>query len=130
MSGIKISKNRKLNIVMVSLVSILVSIPFFVPSKSVSAGEPTMIQDSTVTYQKDIAPLIKKSCSPCHFPETGKKEPLDTYDATKDYADDILERVQLPKETKKFMPFKSKKEPWSAEEIKLFKTWIDLDMPK
>jgi len=82
-----------------------------------------------LSYQKDISPVIQAHCSPCHFPETGKKKFLDTYTAAKDNIDSILYRVQLPPDNPKFMPWKSKKEPLSDSLIQVFKLWKSQGMP-
>ncbi len=71
-----------------------------------------------------------QKCTPCHFPERGRKEMLDTYKATKKYASDIIKRVQLSPEEIKFMPFKSKRPALTKEELKLFNDWIAQNMPK
>ncbi|MGE0569272.1 MAG: hypothetical protein AB7O73_15140 [Bacteroidia bacterium] len=81
------------------------------------------IEQSLVTYTKDISPILSERCTPCHFPETGKKKLLNTYDAAKDNIDQIIEMVQLPKDDKNFMPFKSKKEPLNDSLINVLKTW-------
>lgn len=83
-----------------------------------------------VSYATDIAPIITRSCSPCHFPAEGKKEPLNTYEAVKDHVSDILTRVQLPVTDMKYMPFKGKKAPLTEAEIQLMKDWVALKMPK
>jgi hypothetical protein len=77
----------------------------------------------TVTYEKDIKPLMLNHCTPCHFPEKGKKKMLDTYVATKDNISEILTRIQLPADDERFMPFRSKMPPLSADQIQLFKDW-------
>jgi hypothetical protein len=82
-----------------------------------------------LSWQKDISPVMQIHCSPCHFPETGKKKFLDTYTATRDNIDSILYRVQLPPDNPKFMPFKSKKEPLSDSLIQIFKLWKVQGMP-
>lgn len=53
--------------------------------------------------------MMLASCSPCHFPESGKVKPLDTYEATAKNIDDILSRVQLPIDHEGYMPFKKAK---------------------
>lgn len=83
-----------------------------------------------VTYVKDIAPIMQARCTPCHFPEQGKKKFLDTYGAVKTNIDDILARVQLPVTDEDFMPYKSKKEPLSDSLIMVFKQWKALNMPE
>jgi len=84
----------------------------------------------SLSYQKDIAPVMQVRCSPCHFPDKGgQKKPLNTYEAARDNIDDILYRVQLPKEDIKFMPFMSKREPLSDSLIQVFKLWKAQEMP-
>ncbi len=83
-----------------------------------------------ISYEKDISPIMVRSCTPCHFPEEGKKKLLNTYEATKGNIVDILNRIQLPVSDIKFMPFKSKKAPLTTAEIKLIKDWATQNMPK
>ncbi|MBL7918557.1 MAG: hypothetical protein JNM96_09170, partial [Bacteroidia bacterium] len=71
----------------------------------------------------DVLPILKDRCTPCHFPETGKKKMLDTYQANKDNIEEILKRIQLPKEDPLYMPFKSKKTPLNDSLIQIFKSW-------
>jgi hypothetical protein len=78
---------------------------------------------ATVFYQRDIMPIMQASCAPCHFPEKGKKLPLDTYAAVKQNIDAILYRVQLSPSESKFMPLDSKKPPFTPEQIQLLKQW-------
>ncbi len=90
-----------------------------------ASPEPKEAYDGPrVTYIDDIVPIMKRSCSPCHYPqEGGKKEAFDTYASVKDHMVEILERVQLPETSLKFMPYEKKRQPLSAEEIELFKNW-------
>ncbi|MDQ3015113.1 MAG: hypothetical protein M3R25_00080 [Bacteroidota bacterium] len=81
-------------------------------------------------YSKDISPILVQHCTPCHFPETGKKKQLSTYSAVHDNIDDILTRVQLPHDDPKFMPFKMKKEPLSDSLIMVLKVWKEQGMSK
>lgn len=97
-------------------------------SSEKTSREPALIP--AFTYEKDVAPIVQASCSPCHFPETGKKKLLDTYEATSKNIDDILTRVQLPVDNKEFMPFKSKKPALSEREIAVLKRWQLDKMPK
>lgn len=83
-----------------------------------------------VTYEKNISAMMQNNCTPCHFPPDGKKEMLNTYEATKAHAMDILERVMLPPDDIKYMPFKEKKPAWTKEEIQTFKNWMRQGMPQ
>lgn len=80
------------------------------------------------TYVSDVAPIIQARCTPCHFPETGKKKFLDTHEAVSSTIDDILYRVQLPHDNPKFMPFKNKKEPLSDSLVMVLKVWKEAGM--
>jgi uncharacterized membrane protein len=83
-----------------------------------------------VSYNNDILPLMTQKCTPCHFPDRGKKKMLNTYLATRENIKDILYRVQLPATHEDFMPFKSKREPLTQEEIVLIKNWLSQGMPE
>ena len=95
---------------------------------SPSTSEP--VANPAFTYEKNVAPIMMASCSPCHFPETGKKKLLDTYEATAKNIVDILERVQLPIDHEGYMPFKSKKPALTDREIAILKKWQEDKMPK
>ncbi|MFH4963423.1 hypothetical protein V8G69_00335 [Gaetbulibacter sp. M235] len=89
-----------------------------------SKAVTTNSKEIVISYIKNIAPIIERSCSPCHFPENGKKKWLNTYDAVKNNIEDILTRVQLPATDEKFMPFRNKKPALTEEEVALFKKWV------
>jgi len=93
-------------------------------------AETTPAPMPAITYAKDIAPIMQARCTPCHFPEQGKKKFLDSYAAVKTNFDDILTRVQLPVTDEEFMPFKSKKEPLNDSLVMVLKTWKTLNMPE
>lgn len=81
--------------------------------------------DSHVSYSDHIKPMLENSCTPCHYPEKGKKKLLNTYEAVAEDIDEIIYRVQLPSDSSEFMPYKSKKLPLSAVEIQVLKNWND-----
>ena len=97
--------------------------PEATPAPTVEAVE------TGISYARNIQPIMVQSCTPCHYPEKGKKELLDTYDATARYIDDIIYRIQLPPDSVAFMPFKSKKMPLTTDEIQLFIDWRDAGLP-
>ena len=84
----------------------------------------------TVAYENDIAPIFETKCTPCHYPEKGKKKHLNTYAAVKSTIDDIIERVEKKPDEKGYMPFRGKKEALTASEIKTLKDWVDQDFGK
>jgi hypothetical protein len=93
---------------------------FCTTSKSAASSKTS---DTAVSYQHDVAPILKERCTPCHFPDGGKKKFLDTYAAARDNIDDMLHRVSLPTEADGFMPFKSKKEPLNDSQIQVLVAW-------
>ncbi len=94
------------------------------------ANAAPIVKIPTVSYAKDIAPIMEQSCTPCHFPETGKKKMLNTYEATAENVYEIIDRIQLPASEIKSMPYKGKKPPLTPAEIKLFKDWAAQKMPQ
>lgn len=87
---------------------------------------PVSVEDydgPRVTYL-DVAPMIERSCAPCHFPkQDGKKVALDTKEHLQDELVDVLERVQRDPNAMGFMPKKGKKPSLTAEEIEMLKNW-------
>ena len=82
-----------------------------------------------MSWQKDIAPIMMAHCSPCHFPDTGNKLPLNTYDAMVANVDYVLGRVQLQQDDPHFMPWKLKKPPLTDSLIQVIKLWKEQQMP-
>ena|SRR5690349_18515314 len=113
------------------LVFTLVAIAFVLQvcksSQPTASTEP--IEEVRVSYETDIKPILVGKCTPCHFPETGKKKMLDTYAAVKTDVNEILRRVKLHPEEAGFMPFKSKKPALTPEEVKLLDDWLRQGMP-
>ena len=107
------------------LIAVVFTLQYCTPSKKAAKSE-----DATISYANDIKPIMERSCTPCHFPEKGRVEMLDTYEKTKSHVNEIIKRVELPKDERGFMPYMSKKTPLSKAEINLFKTWLSQDMPE
>src|SRR5690349_12122235 len=84
----------------------VIALPFCSTSKK-TMGDKKMTEPS-VSYATDIAPIMAERCTPCHFPNGGKKKFLDTYAAVSENIDDIIRRIDLPVDSAGFMPFKSK----------------------
>lgn len=83
-----------------------------------------------VSYEQDVFPIMQARCTPCHFPEKGKKKMLDTYQATRDNINDIITRVTLPQEHREFMPYKLKKEPLSDSMVNVLISWKEQGFPR
>ena len=99
-------------------------------STSTASAAPVETFENPVSYARQIQPIMVQKCTPCHFPEQGRKKMLDTYEATRDNVQDILHRVQLPADHIEYMPFKGKKEALTAGEIDLLKQWVAQRMPQ
>ncbi len=84
----------------------------------------------TLKYNKDIAPILQTSCTPCHFPPDGRKEALNSYASVKENIADVIKRVKLAKENPKFMPFRSKKPVLNDSLIAVLETWQKQNMPE
>lgn len=92
------------------------------PSQAATSSV-TKADEPVLSYEKDIRPFMVASCTPCHFPDGGKKKMLDTHAATKTNITDIVARVEMGVEEDGYMPFKSKKPALTAEQIQMLKTW-------
>ncbi len=112
-----------LTVLMVAMIS------QFCTSTKQPTQESAKISGPVVSYATDIKPVMLQSCTPCHFPDQGKKKMLDTYESTKANIQDILTRVQLPEDEIKYMPFKSKKPALTSEEIMKIKRWVAQGFP-
>lgn len=93
-----------------------------------SISKKTTSSTEGISYKEDVAPIIADRCTPCHFPDKGKKKFLDTYGAVRNNFDDIIARVQMDPSEKEFMPFKSKKEPLSDSLIQVLVSWKESGM--
>ena len=103
---------------------------FVLQNCSSSKNATAKIAEPVVSFKKDITPMLKASCTPCHFPPDGRKEPLNTYEAVKKNIADMINRVKLPKDDAKFMPFKNKRPALSDSSIKVLEQWQKQNMPQ
>lgn len=79
--------------------------------------------ESSVSYAQHIEPIMQAKCTPCHYPETGKADMLNTYESVKRHANGILHRIQLDPSDSHYMPFKQKKPAVTTDEIALIQQW-------
>ena len=80
------TRARKLDITIGALLTLI--LVGFTPQAS--AG-----QTNGVTFNKDIAPILQRSCQNCHRPESVAPMSLLTYQEARRYAARIKERTQL-----------------------------------
>src|SRR6266436_6727153 len=91
-------------------------------------------EEKRVTFNKDLAPVVFRSCAPCHHPGEAGPFSLLTYGDVKSHARQIADVTQ-----KRIMP------PWLPEpgewkftddlhltpgEIALFQKWVEAGMPE
>src|SRR5215471_2972382 len=85
-------------------------------------GSPTAAQSDQVTFTKDIAPILQRSCQGCHRPDSIAPMSLLTYEQVRPWAKEIKERTML-RHRRGAMP------PWFIEKdigIQRFKDDISL----
>jgi hypothetical protein len=122
------TKNKIMKKIMILAFSVIAILIFQNCSntKKIATEKPVTV----VSFDKDVLPMLKVSCTPCHFPPDGRKEPLNTYDGVKKKIIDIIARVKLPKDDVKYMPFKSKKPALSDSAINVLTAWQQQNMPQ
>lgn len=108
--------------------AVIFAVPFLQNCKSAKKGNYEAA--TKLSYHKDIVPIMQVSCTPCHFPPEGRKEPLNSYETVKNNISAIIERVKLPKDHPQFMPFKSKKPVLNDSLIAILETWQKQNMPE
>jgi hypothetical protein len=60
-----------------------------------------------ISFEKDIVPILKSRCSPCHFPggKMYERMPFDKAKTLTDHHEGILRRIKDPAETDKLKTF-------------------------
>ena len=101
-------------IVLFALVAMVTAFQFCSSSRKAAS-------ESKVTYAKNVQPVMQASCTPCHFPPQGRAKALNTYEAAKAHADEMIVRIKKNPDEKGFMPAKHPKLP--AETIAVFEKW-------
>lgn len=84
--------------------------------------------EKKLSYNKDIKPIIENSCTPCHIPPQGKKQPFENYIHVKENIAEIIGRVKLPQEDRKFMPPRNKKPALNDSLVAVLVKWQEQGM--
>ena len=111
-------------------VAVIFIVVFLQGSMIVKSDNYKTTDSILISYKKDIVPIFQNSCTPCHFPPKGRKEPLDSYESVKNQISEIIIRVKLPKEHPEFMPYESKKPVLNDSLIVVLETWQKQNMPE
>jgi mono/diheme cytochrome c family protein len=85
-------------------------------SKNAASGS-----SAKVSYARNVQPIVQQNCSPCHIPPQGRAKALNSYDAAKSNADDIIAAIKKNPGEKGFMPMRHPKLPDST--IAVFEKW-------
>ena len=103
-------------------------------------GSAGQANGSEVTFTKDIAPILQRSCQNCHRPESMAPMSLLTYQDARRYATRIKERTQLRDRMGVMPPWFIEKDvgiqdfqndiSLSEEEIATIATWVDSGTPE
>lgn len=97
---------------------------------SAGKGKPAYVEAKKISYTTDVKPIITNSCTPCHMPPHGKKEPFENYEQVKEYITAIIARVKLPQDDRKFMPPVNKKPALTDEQVAVLVQWQQQNMPQ
>ncbi len=92
------------------------------------SSKKAMAKPEPITYTKNVAPIMQSSCTPCHFPPGGNKEPLNSYATVKAQVEHVLDRVKRDPTARGFMP--RGRAPLSDSAIKIIETWQQTGMPE
>jgi hypothetical protein len=98
------------------------------------------IDPATVTFSKDIAPILQRSCETCHRPDGGGPMSLVTYQEVRRYAARIKERTAIRDRMGAMPPWYVEKEigiqhykndpSLSDQELALIQAWVDNGAPE
>lgn len=97
---------------------------------SAGKGKSAYVEAKKISYTTDVKPIITNSCTPCHMPPQGKKEPFENYEQVKEHITTIIARVKLPQDDRKFMPPVNKKPALTDEQVAVLVQWQQQNMPQ
>ncbi len=126
------------------LVAGVVGLGLLVPSAAIAqsapaASAPSSGADSEVTFARDVAPILQRSCQQCHRPASVAPMSLLTYADVRPYARAVKTRTALRNKRGAMPPWfverdigiqRYKNDPsLSEEEIALIGRWVDAGAP-
>jgi hypothetical protein len=95
---------------------------------------------AAVTFSKDIAPILQRSCETCHRPGGGGPMSLITYDEVRRYASRIRQRTAIRDRMGTMPPWYAEKDigiqhykndpSLSDEDLALIQAWVDNGAPE
>ncbi|HTG67014.1 MAG TPA: hypothetical protein VL859_11640 [Flavobacterium sp.] len=97
---------------------------------SARKGNSGYTEVKKISYTTDVKPIIANSCTPCHMPPQGRKEPFENYAQVKEHIAAIIARVKLPQDDRKFMPPMNKKPALTNDQVAVLEKWQQQNMPE
>ena len=101
---------------------------------SAQEAKPTQQKPQTVTFARDIAPIVFRSCSSCHHAGEAGPFPLVTYGDVKSHARQIADvtrkRMMPPWLPSTDGPKFAEDEHLSGQDIAILEKWVDAGMPE
>lgn len=105
-----------------------------------SAQAPAQRAAAEITYSRDIAPILQRSCLQCHNPDGGAPMSLTTYEEVRPYARAIKQRTAMGPHAGVMPPWFIEKNigiqrykgdiSLSDDEIKRIASWADTGAPR
>ncbi len=114
----------------IQLIALMIPLSMLLINCSSTRKGKDYVDAKKLSYNTDVKPIIANSCTPCHMPPQGKKEPLENYEHVKENIGAIIERVTLPQDNRKFMPPVNKKPALTEAQVAVLIKWQQQNMPE
>ncbi|RVT78363.1 hypothetical protein EOD40_03765 [Flavobacterium sufflavum] len=115
----------------IQLIALIIPLSILmVNCSSARKGKSEYVEAKKISYTADVKPIIANSCTPCHMPPQGRKEPFENYEQVKAHITAIIARVKLPQDDRKFMPPVNKKPALTNDQVALLVQWQQQNMPQ
>nr|WP_288832975.1 hypothetical protein [uncultured Flavobacterium sp.] len=112
------------------LIALIIPLSMLMANCSSAKKGKDYVEAKKISYTADVKPIITNSCTPCHMPPQGRKEPFENYEQVKEHITAIIARVKLPQDDRKFMPPVNKKPALTNEQVAILVQWQQQNMPQ
>ena len=143
-------RSRKIRIVQLALLALMFSVPALVEAQAAVTmvaqnlhlydAADFGINPASVTFSKDIAPILQRSCENCHRADGGGPMSLVTYNEVRRYASRIREKTAIRDRMGAMPPWYVEKDigiqhyqndpSLSDQELALIQAWVDNGAPE
>ena len=120
--------------------ALLLMVPFALGAQDFASTSDVASNPEDVTFNKDIAPILQRSCQNCHNPVGVAPMPLVTYDETRRFARRIKERTAIRDRAGAMPPWYVEKNigiqqykqdtSLSDEQVAMIAAWADNGTPE